>query len=210
MPDYQANSDKSKQAAQKPPEKKLVKVTTGDVAVKPKSLGSRFKNVFFGGDFNTAAEYVGTEVLLPAIRNLVVDVVNKGIDQLVYGRTGMRRPPRPSYSPRVQYNNPVNRGIGITRAYLPDQRPIDRWQRGTKVGDDVIVASREDADAVVENLTAAVEQYEVVSLADLHDLLGLPSPHTDNKWGWTNLAAVEVRQVRDGWQISFPPLEEIS
>jgi hypothetical protein len=49
-----------------------------------------------------------------------------------------------------------------------------------------------------------------VSLADLFDTVGLPATHVDNKWGWTNLASVEVRQVREGWQISFPPLEEIS
>ena len=72
------------------------------------------------------------------------------------------------------------------------------------------MASKSDADTVVENLVNVVDIYEVVSVADLNELLGLPTSHVDHKWGWTNLASIEVRQVRDGWLIAFPPLEEIS
>ncbi len=57
---------------------------------------------------------------------------------------------------------------------------------------------------------ASIEQYEVVSVSDLNELLGLPSSHVDNKWGWTNLSTIDTKQVREGFRISFPPLEEIS
>jgi len=63
---------------------------------------------------------------------------------------------------------------------------------------------------VVERLTDVVDMYEVVSVADMYDLLGLPSTPIDNKWGWTHLPNIEVRQTRDGYKISMPPVEEIS
>lgn len=214
MPDYQGNSNKDKESTKELPEKNLDKVVTGEVIRKPKTIGSRFKNIFLGGDMTTAAEYVVSEVLLPALRNLVVDTISKGTDRLVYGNSGMRRRPPTNYSSRIQYNNPINRGMSSpNRAYLPDQRPMDRWSQGHvggKVFEDVVVASKADADMVIERLTDIVDSYEVVSVADLSELLGLPSTHVDNKWGWSNLASINVRQVREGWQISFPPLEEIS
>jgi hypothetical protein len=210
MQDYQANSNKSKEEPKQPEKKakKLEKVVSGDVVLKNKTLGSRFKNIFFGGDVNTAASYVVAEVLLPALRNLVVETISKGADRLIYGESGVRRRPV-NYGSRVQYNNPIYRGGDRPRAYLPDQRPVDRWTADRPTVEDIIVVSREDAEVVVERMIDIVSQYEVVSLADLYELLGLPSSHVDNKWGWTHLPNTRIDQVRQGWKIAFPPLEEI-
>lgn len=207
MADYASNSHKSKEKATEP--KKLEKVVSSEVVVKPKSLGSRFKNVFLGGDMNTAASYVTAEVVLPAIRNLLVEIVTKGMDSLIYGERGPRRGTRPTtYAGRFQYSNPIQQRVPQP-GYSPVQRPIERWAQGRKAVEDIVVVSQSEATAVVDALTAAVEQYDVVSLADLYDTVGLPSTHVDNKWGWTNLASIGIQQVRNGWQISFPPLEEL-
>lgn len=209
--DYQGNSKKTKKPNEPQPKKDLEKVVTGDVIVKPKTITSRVKNIFFGGDVNTAGQYVISEVLLPALRNLVVETISKGADRLIYGDSMHRRRPT-NYAPRVQYNNPINRGYG-SRNFLADQKPVDRWTQGHvggKAFEDVIVSTKEDADTVVERLIDIVDMYELVSVADLYELLGLPSSHTDNKWGWTHLTTIDVRQVREGWRITFPPLEEIS
>lgn len=206
--DYQGNSKKDKDDKVIPPKKNLEKIITGDATVKQKTLVSRAKNIVFGGDAKTAATYVVSEVLLPAVRNLVVEMVSKGTDRLMYGEHASRRRTA-SYGSRVSYNNPINRSTQ-GRGYLPDQRPIDRWTQGRKAFDDVILASKSDAEAVVEGLINIVDKYEIASVADLYELLGLPSSHVDNKWGWTHLSGVDVQQVREGYQISFPPLEEIS
>ena len=208
MQDYQGNS-KSKDKPKELPEKNLDKVVSGEVSMKPKTISSRLKGIFFGGDFNTAGQYVVSEVLLPAFRNLLVESVSKGADRLIYGDSATRRRPS-TYAPRVQYNNPVSRGPAQSLTYLPGQRPMDRWNQNRKAAEDVVVGTKEDADSVVERLIDIVDMYEIVSVADLYELLGLPSSHVDNKWGWSNLAAIEVRQVREGWRITFPPLEEIS
>lgn len=210
MQDYQGNSNKDKEPNVAPPKKDLEKVVTGDVIVKKKTIGSRIKNIFFGGDIDSAASYVVSEVLLPALRNLVVETVSRGTDRLIYGDSAHRGRRSTNYSPRVQYNNPINRDRSSRTAYLPDQKPIDRWTQGRKTFEDVIVGSKSDADTVVEQLINVVDMYEVVSVADLYELLGLPSTHVDNKWGWSHLSGIEVRQVREGWQIAFPALEEIS
>lgn len=204
--DYQSNSHKGKEPKDKSEKKDLEKVVEGDVSVKPKTIGSKIKSIFFGGDVNTAASYVVGEVLLPALRNLVVETVSKGADRLIYGESSMRHRRPTNYGSRVQYNNPLARE---TRSYLPDQRPIDRWSRSSKAFDDIVVSSKTDADNVVERLIDIVDHYAVASVADLYELLGLPSTHVDNKWGWTNLKGIEVRQVREGYKLSFPPVEEI-
>lgn len=209
--DYQGNSKKNKKDDNTEPKKNLEPIVTGEVISKPKPVGSKFKAIFFGGDFRSATEFVLAEVLLPAVRNVIVESVSKGADRLIYGESmhrQVRRPP--NYTSRIQYNNPVLRGDPINRALLPNQSARTAWVSNRKDFDDIILTQESEANAVVERLIDIVDQYEVVSIADLSEILGQPSSPIDNKWGWTNLATIEVRQVREGWRISFPPLEEIS
>jgi hypothetical protein len=206
MEDYSSNADKLKKTA-KSDRPKPEKVVTGEVVTKPQGIGKRMKGIFLGGDFQTAREYLISEVLLPATRNLIVDTVSKGIDRLVYGETSRRRSPT-NYASRIQYSNPIYRDPR-TRSALPGQNPTG-WSTNRDPQDDIIVQSRSDADAVVDQMIAIVDQYDVVSLADLKELLGLPSSHVDNKRGWTHMTNIQVSQVREGYKISFPPLEDIA
>jgi hypothetical protein len=209
--DYQGNPNKDKE---KKPAKQIEKVVTGEAVQKPKSIGRKFKDIFFGGNVKASARFVTADVILPAFRDLLVDAISNGARRVVYGES-MYRSRRPTdYRPRVQYSNPINpiyrndpRYDTRPRANLPDQRNPYRTER--RDANDIVLESKMDADRVVESLFEIVDKYEVASLADLYDLLGWQSSHTDNKWGWTQLNNIEVRQVRDGYLIDLPPLESV-
>jgi hypothetical protein len=202
--DYQGNSHKLREGAGKREQKpeKFEPVVKGEVKMAKKSFGQKFKGVFFGGEFRNAMRYVTAEVLLPALRNLMVDTTTKGVERMVYGEsTSMRRRPT-AYGSRTQYSSPMRRDA----PYIPDQRPIRQVRRDTN---DVILANRDEAEQVLERLIDIVDKYDVASVADLYDLLRLPSSPVDNKWGWTYLNTTEIRQVRDGYLLDLPPAEEI-
>jgi hypothetical protein len=206
--DYQGNRNKDREP-KVVVEKHVEKVVTGDVVQKPKSIGHKFKDIFFGGDFKHAMKFVSAEVLLPALRNLMVDSVTKGAERLVYGESSYRRP-RPNYDPRpiVSYNSPFAPRRDPRMPNIPEQGP--RSYRPTRRdANDIILTSREEAELVVERLIDIIDKYQVASLADLNDLLGLETSHVDNKWGWTYLNNVEIRQIRNGYLIDLPTLEEI-
>lgn len=205
--DYQGNSNKGKRerpVAQEEDKKEIEKVVTGVVIKKKPSLGQRFKALFFGGDAKGASRYIAADVLLPAIRNLVVDATTKGIERMVYGESARSiRRPGFDYRSRVQYNSPIMRPE-VRSARLPDQTRYSRREPN-----DLVLASREEAELVLERLIDILDKYEVASLADLYDLTGLPTSHTDNKWGWFNLNSADIRQVREGFLLNLPPVEEI-
>ena len=203
--DFPPNSHKSAEKGDTP-DKKVEKVVTGEVVQRKKPLGTRFKDVFFGGDFNSAARFVAADVLLPAFRNLVVDAVQEGTRRVMFGESTMHRHRRPEMRSRVQYNNPVNRRDPRERVYLPDQPPHPAPRRGSH---EIVLISREDAELVIERLADIVDKYDVASVSDLNDLVGHPSAHTDNKWGWTSLSGVGVRQVREGYLLDLPSPEAI-
>lgn len=210
MPTDYTGPDKNKKKDDVVIEKKVEKVVTTEVIQKKKSLGRKFKDVFFGGDFKSAARYVTGEVLLPALRNMVVDTTTKAIERAIYGESmGSRRSNTRDYRGYVQYNSPV-----LSRPYthLPDQprRYVDIPRRVERRDESqLIIPSRSEAERVVEQLIDIVEKYDQASVADLYELVGLPTAHTDNKWGWTSFARAEIRQVRDGYLLDLPPAEPI-
>lgn len=209
--DYTDNSHKkrARDKDEEKPEKKIEKVVTGTVVVKKPSVGSRLKTLFFGGEARGVSRYLAFDVLLPTVRNLIVDATTKGIERMVYGESvsrSRRFPPPPGlYSTsRVQYNSPFR--DPRDRPRLPDQ---SQGRQMRAESNDVVLASREDATNVLGQLLEIIDVYEVASRADLYELIGVDSSHIDQKWGWTDLHNVQIKQVRDGFLLDLPPEEEI-
>lgn len=207
MTDYQGNSEKQKAKAGQV-EKKITKVVVGEVVVRKKPLGQKIKDMFIEADFKSVARYVVTDVLLPAARNMIVEASQRGVERMVYGERAstLRRQgygPRSSYggtplTMRTDYRHPA------TRPPVPGGSPYPRPGRN-----DFILATREEATGVLQSMSDILEMYEEVSVADYHELLGVPTSHTDQKWGWTNLFGSAVRPVREGFIVDLPPVEPI-
>lgn len=190
-----------------PKQKEVTKVVTGEVVQRKKPLGRRFKDIFMGGDIKGVARYIAADVLLPAVRNMVVDATSEGIKRMMYGESTARH--RRNVDPmrsRVSYNSPVDRGP-MRSTMLPDQPPYSSRRRQDP--NEIILVSREEAELVVERLADLIDNFDVATVGDFHELVGLPSTYVDNKWGWTAIRGVDIRQVREGYLIELPPVEPI-
>lgn len=201
--DYQSNSKKTRDPQK--PEKKVAKVIVGEVVLPKRKLGRKIKDLFIAADLKTVATYVALDVLLPAARNMIVDGATKGIEKAMYGDRAIRAR-NYGHGPRVTYNNPINRDFRDP-ATRPPSGNIGRIPRAGR--NDFILTSREEANLVLERMNDIIETYDAVSVADLNDLVGFPQSHIDNKWGWTFLSDVDVRQVPEGFLIDFPSAEPL-
>ena len=215
MTDYAGNSKKSKEQKDDIPDKKVERVVESKVVARKRPLGKRFMETFFGGDFKSAAQYLAAEVLLPEARRVLVEMAWKGTERVVFGDS-KARPRNSSYGPGTRYNyNAVSLGSDprerriAGRGNLPDQPSRPGVQRGRSSDQDLVFTSREDAERVVEALSLILEKYDLVSVADLHELVGLPTVHTDQKWGWDRLTEVSIRQIREGFLLELPPADPI-
>lgn len=205
--DYQGNSKKAKEPKESAsPEKSIEKVVVGEVIIKKKSLGQKIKDTFVEADVRSVVRYVVSEVLIPAARNMIVDASTKGVERMMYGDRAYQRR---GYSggPRITYNSPINRQeyrSPLTRP--PSQTGAIHPRAGRN---DFILATKEEATRVLEAMNDIIEMYDVVSVADLNELVGFPSSFVDQKWGWSFLGAAYVRQIREGFMIDLPPAEPL-
>lgn len=196
MEDYKPNSHKAKAEDLQKTEKKVEKVVTGTVKVKKKNGIDKFANVFISEDIKNVKSYILMDVLVPAIKKAVKDIVTDGIEMILYGESG-RSKRSSSGASYISYNR------------FSDRRDDDRRLSGsvTRTGyshDDIILETRGEAEEVLSRMDELISTYGVVSVADLYDLVGKSCNYTDNKYGWTNIRNAEPIRVRDGYMLKLP------
>ena len=199
MTEYKSNSNRAKEKlnnGSSRTEKKIEKVVTGPVVTKKKSALSKFADEFISEDAKNVKSYVVGEVLIPAIKKAISDIIIDGIDMILYGgsrRNGGKR----SQADRVSYRNYYDRDSRSSRDY----RPMANTRYST---DDIILSSRAEAEEVLLRLDELVDTYGLARVSDLYDLVGVTGNYTDNNYGWTNTRNAEIVRVRDGYIIKMP------
>lgn len=174
--------------------------------LRKKGIGRKLKDIFFGGNFRSAGQYVMAEVALPAIRNMIVDTTTKGIERVVMPNSvAARSRSNNNYGPRIQYNNPISRQTSVM---LPGQPPYLSRNARQDFGD-IILSTREECEMVLEQLGDIIDKFKTASKQDLMVLLNQPTQYTDMKWGWAFLGNAEIIQVREGWLLDLPPMEPL-
>lgn len=190
---YKPNSHKSKVETKEIVEKKVEKVTTGVVKTKKKTGFKKLTDVFISEDAANVGNYIVGDVLIPVIKKAVSDIVTNGIDMILYGESG--RTKRSTNATYVSYNDYSRRR---------DSRDDNRRTRTGYSYDDIILDSRSEAEEVLTRMEELIDQYGMVSVADLYDLVGITGNYTDNKYGWTNIRSAEPIRVRDGYMLRLP------
>ena len=84
------------------------------------------------------------------------------------------------------------------------QRVMSRQARARHDFDEIILESRTEAEEVIDKLYEVISRYESATVADLYQLVGLSSSHTDYKWGWTDIRGAGVSRSRDGYVLDLP------
>lgn len=204
--EFPSNSETSKKA--KPDDKKIDPVVTTGAVRRKKSLRKQFSETFVAGDAKTAVRYVIFDVLLPAAKDTIVEAGSQGIEKLIFGDSRRRGSTSPQSGPtgHISYNR-YSMGGG-SRMNSP-QRALSRQARARHNFDEIVLTERAEAEEVIDRLFELVSRYESASVADLYELVGLGSTHTDHKWGWSDLHGAGVSRIRGGYLLDLPEPEPL-
>lgn len=197
MQDYKPNSHRFKDEQQKnsqttTEEKKFDKVVTGAVKTRKKSSLLRFVDVFISEDVHDVKDYFINDVMVPMLKKGLMGALDMMLNGGSVGYTDRRS------SSKVTYNRYYDDPRDGRRSHEREQ-PRPRFDR-----DEIIFATRRDAEAVLRDMRDAVREYKIVSVADMYDMADLTPPHTSNSYGWTNLDNADIDRYQGGWIIRLP------
>lgn len=193
--EYKPASHKYREEQSNEKEKRVETLVDTNVKKKKKSEISKFADVFISEDIKNVKSYIVMDILVPAIKNAIIDVVTDGVNMIFKGESKTSKG-RSSTNTYVSYRDYAS------GRRTPD-RSIDR-DRSRFDYDELIFDTRADAEKVLDGMDGALDRYNNVTVADLYDMCNLTAPYTSGRYGWTNLRDAEIIRVRDGYKIRLP------
>lgn len=200
-PVYTPNSHKYREAQKNASteEKRIQKVTRGTVKTKKNEI-RKLADIFISEDVANVKSYIFMDVLVPAIKKAIYDIVTNGIDMFLYGGTGKGKsgPSGTKVSYRSYYdqknNNSGYRGSENTKS----NNALDY--------EDLVFDNRGDAEMVKQQMKDVIGRYGVVTIADMYEMANpnLTAPYTGHKYGWMDVSSAEAVRVRDGYILKLP------
>ena len=174
------------------------------VEIRKKSLGRRFAETFIGEDIDAVKEYVKTDVVIPAIKNLIFESVTNALQMMLWSSAG--QPVKHKGGP-IDYNE-FSKSKSHNVSTASDRSPRDRFDFY-----DIVFKSKFDAEKALSLLYEYVDTYGHATVADYYNSIPqevlknagiMSSVYTDNDWGWRDLNNIRIQPVRGGYILTLP------
>lgn len=205
-----SNTKKDKSEQEEVEEREsLPQIVDAPARRRKKTVGRKFKEAVSGDDARSAFSYTLTDVIIPAVKGMALDAVNEALSRILYGDVRGRGRPivgggsSNNYTPynRVAQNAPSGGGASINRS-------ITQKARATHDFDEIVLGSRGEAEMILDAMRQRIAQFDVVTVSDLYDYVGITGNWTDNKYGWYDLAGSTIdRAGREGYLLTLPKPE---
>lgn len=188
--EYKPNSHRYREGQSDVPaeRKKVEKVIKGTAKTRKKSEIRKFTDIFVAEDVSEVKTYLVRDLLIPSIKNTILDLIIEGATIIFKGESGRARKSNSSVD-YVSYRHYADRD---------EHRYSGSKSRSSYGFDDIILDSRGEAEEVLSRMDELIDSYGFVTVADLYDLVGKSCNYTDNKYGWRNLRSAEPVRIRGG------------
>ena len=196
---YKSNSHKSKEMKERPQAQSVV---SGKVSSKETSMVKRTARNFLAEDMENVKSYIILDVIIPTIKDAIVNVVSNGISMLVYGDTVPAKK-----GSRFNYNGVTNKRTSVvTPKAMAAERRVSHDFR------DVQFDSRTDALEVLSRMNEYIEDYGSCTVEDFYQFANQAEyvKFTDRNWGWTQLGNIEIVRYHGGtFGLNLPRAERL-
>ena len=159
---------------------------------------NKFVDFIIGDDSKNVFSYLWNDILVPAAKNMLFDMIRDGAEMRIFGE--------------VRNRGVRNRQTGTYVSYDQISRDKDRreqersYQRRVGKPDDVLIDTEEEIKDALSKMYDYLETYNELPLAVYYDIVGVVGDFTDNDWGWTSLQGTKILRVRDGYIFDLPKM----
>lgn len=166
---------------------KIEKVISGNTKVRKNNV-RKFTDVFVAEDVSNVKSHIFADVLIPALKKLVTDIVKDGVDMLINGRVTRTNKSNSFFSDHVSYDR-----FSSSSSNPKPIRTINRFSY-----DDIEFETRTDAEAALDQMHACIRTYGFVTVGAMYEMVGRTAPFTAENYGWTTINNAYVDRVYGG------------
>lgn len=187
----------------KPQRKTPEKIVASSVVRRKKPLSRKFADFFTPSDARSVGGHVYDRIVRPSLQQLLFDAGQGLLGGIIFGDDSSRFVNR-ARTVVGQSTNTAYHLASSSGAVQPQSRQMTDHGRRRFDFDEIIMASRPEAEAVLSALGDIHEEYGMVRVADLYGLVDITGHHTDDKWGWFDLAGTSISRVAEGYLLNLP------
>ena len=186
-------------------ERVVESVVSKNVTKRKKSVSEKFTSIFVSEDAGDVKSYLIFDILVPALKDTVSDMIKGGVDAILWGNDRPRNVSRTSSGgARVSYDRCYDGPSSRSHSTRVSSR-TGRYDRKASLDfRDVVFEDKRDAVAVLDGLIESTVKYEFATVMDFNQLAGQESNFTDNDFGWDDLRSAKVVRIRSGYILDLP------
>lgn len=183
------------------PKKHIEPVISGAVQA-PRPASRRFMDFLFAESPKNLGAKIGRDVIVPRIKAGVEEAFNAFVHGMFWGN-GTK-----PMSNMVQ--GTVLRAGGVQyhqiSALPAGATPAPPAANTTSSGNyqDLVCPTQQEAEILLSNMYATLNQYRVVAVADLYEMARIKPSPSDNAFGWYSLDGARISHTRDGYVLALP------
>lgn len=183
--------------------KKVKQVVPGGSAEHVKRPASkRLMGFLIAESPKEVAKNVGMNLVVPQLKAALEAAANGFISGLLWNNG-----PRPQggimHGTVLNSNTSVYGGI-VNGGVTPQQLAAAAAPARPAGYQDLKLPTQQYAEALLANLYGLLNDYRMVSVADLYESAGMPTDPQDHKIGWYSLEGVHIEKHRDGFVLALP------
>lgn len=170
-----------------------------DLVSGKKGMGSKFASRFLDDASKNVKDYLIWDVVIPGIKDAILDAMS----MIFFGETvsrsrGGRRSERKS---RSDYRSYYDSRDAYRSSYRRDDDRYEGRERRENDYRNIVLREKRAAEDVVSKLRERILDCGEASIADLFDLLDLPTEYQQNNYGWRDERDIGLRRVNGGYLI---------
>ncbi len=183
------------------PKKVVHQIVPSAIEVK-RPATRRFLDYLFAESPRALGAKVGRDVVVPRVKAGFEEAFNSFLSGMLWGGGGrplsnmvqgatLRAPMG------MQYHNITSLNPQTQAAQANVSRSAGNYK-------DLVVPTQDYAEILLANLIDLHNQYRVVTVADLYEMVGKSAQISDNSYGWVSLDGARISKVRDGYLLELP------
>ena len=162
------------------------------------TVWKKFKSDFLAEDVNDIGEYLVKDLIIPTIKDVFLNFMTAAL----WGDRRSGSSYRDSSGRRRTDYNSISRNTP-RRERERDREDYSSDRRGFNL-EDIVFATREEADMTLTRMEEYIDDYGQVSVGYLYELMDESCPYTAEYYGWRNLDRAAIRRVSNGHKLILP------
>jgi hypothetical protein len=190
--------------------KEVKQVVKGSIG--KRSTTNKLVNNFLESDTHTVKNYIFQDVLIPAAKETINNMVMGTLNMLFWGdtRSSGSNTGGSMYRNYNGISNPSNASYYVGDRRTTMQTPVEYAHDSVFDYQNIEFATKGDAEMALDTLTNIIATYDRAYVRDLYEIAGLTPNNTDDKYGWTDISeASSYRTLGGGYRLRLPRVQQL-